>query len=433
MEGIENETDVAVVGGGLAGLAAAAYLARGGRRVALFEKAAAIGGRAVSQEHAGYRFNLGAHALYSKTHAVQVLKELGVRYTGGTPTGVRSISGGESYVAPVDPTTLLRTRLLNSSAKWEAGRMFLKIQLADATKLGKISLREWLDREVRHDEVRRMLEATARVTTYTDCPGELSAGAAIEQLQQVAKGKVIYVDGGWQTLVDGLEKVARNAGVQMRGGVRVEAVESSPGGVTGVRLADGTLFAARAVVVAAGPQDAARLVVGQGKGNSALQSWARSAMPLKAACLDVALRKLPNPKNRVAFSLDRPLFLTTQSEFSKIAPNGGALLHALKYLDPCVAQDAEANKRELEDWVSSMQPGWRNEVVECRYLPNPIVSNAMPTTAQGGTAGRPGPQVPGIDGLYVAGDWVGPKGILASASLWSAKLAAEAILIKSNA
>jgi phytoene dehydrogenase-like protein len=39
-------TDVIVVGGGLAGLAASAYLAREGRDVVLVEKAAAVGGRA---------------------------------------------------------------------------------------------------------------------------------------------------------------------------------------------------------------------------------------------------------------------------------------------------------------------------------------------------------------------------------------------------
>ncbi|HEY7181957.1 MAG TPA: NAD(P)/FAD-dependent oxidoreductase, partial [Blastocatellia bacterium] len=35
--------------------------------------------------------------------------------------------------------------------------------------------------------------------------------------------------------------------------------------------------------------------------------------------------------------------------------------------------------------------------------------------------------VPGVEGLYVAGDWVGPEGMLADASMASAKLAAETI------
>ena len=56
------------------------------------------------------------------------------------------------------------------------------------------------------------------------------------------------------------------------------------------------------------------------------------------------------------------------------------------------------------------------------------VSHALPLAAQGGLAGRPGPAVPGIRSLYVAGDWVGPEGLLSDASLASAHRAADLIL-----
>jgi hypothetical protein len=58
------------------------------------------------------------------------------------------------------------------------------------------------------------------------------------------------------------------------------------------------------------------------------------------------------------------------------------------------------------------------------------VSNAIVTAAQGGQKGRPGPEVPNIPGLYVAGDWVGPDGLLSDAALASAREAARLILIK---
>ena len=44
-------TDVVVVGGGMAGLSAACYLARAGVAVTLFEKAASLGGRAATQKY----------------------------------------------------------------------------------------------------------------------------------------------------------------------------------------------------------------------------------------------------------------------------------------------------------------------------------------------------------------------------------------------
>jgi hypothetical protein len=57
-----------------------------------------------------------------------------------------------------------------------------------------------------------------------------------------------------------------------------------------------------------------------------------------------------------------------------------------------------------------------------------LVTPALPAAANGGTAGRPGPAVPGTDDLYVVGDWVGPHGMLADASLASARQAASSIL-----
>jgi hypothetical protein len=57
-----------------------------------------------------------------------------------------------------------------------------------------------------------------------------------------------------------------------------------------------------------------------------------------------------------------------------------------------------------------------------------LVANALPAAASGGTEGRPGPAVPGAEDLYIAGDWVGPHGQLADASLASAKEAATLIL-----
>ncbi|HEV8324571.1 MAG TPA: NAD(P)/FAD-dependent oxidoreductase, partial [Myxococcota bacterium] len=60
-----------------------------------------------------------------------------------------------------------------------------------------------------------------------------------------------------------------------------------------------------------------------------------------------------------------------------------------------------------------------------RFLPHLVVSHALCTASAGGAAGRPGPAVPDVDGLCVAGDWVGAEGLLAEAALASARDAAE--------
>src|SRR5205814_1856570 len=81
----EPEVDVAVVGGGISGLAAAAYLGRNGRSVALFEKANHLGGRARTHVRDGFQLNLGPHALYRAGRGAVVLRELGVPFSGGVP------------------------------------------------------------------------------------------------------------------------------------------------------------------------------------------------------------------------------------------------------------------------------------------------------------------------------------------------------------
>ena len=100
------------------------------------------------------------------------------------------------------------------------------------------------------------------------------------------------------------------------------------------------------------------------------------------------------------------------------------MIHLGKYLSP---QDIgmESAERELETLLDLIQPGWQSEVVFKRFLPELTVYNAIPLAVRGGFDGRPGPEVPDVPGLFVAGDWVGRDGLLVDATLASARLAAE--------
>jgi hypothetical protein len=71
----------------------------------------------------------------------------------------------------------------------------------------------------------------------------------------------------------------------------VEAVEVGNGRARGVRLRDGSLVRASAVVVATGPRDAAKLV--DGGEHPAMHRTVDGLTPVRIACLDMALERLP--------------------------------------------------------------------------------------------------------------------------------------------
>jgi hypothetical protein len=63
-----------------------------------------------------------------------------------------------------------------------------------------------------------------------------------------------------------------------------------------------------------------------------------------------------------------------------------------------------------------------------RYLHRLTVTGGMPLAGRGGLAGRPDVAVPGRPGVLVAGDWVGPRGLLADAAAASAGDAVAAVV-----
>jgi phytoene dehydrogenase-like protein len=430
MEDRVNMTDVAVVGGGLGGLAAATYAARGGRSVVLCEKASALGGRAVTTQVGEFHFNLGPHALYAGSHGIAVLRELGVPFTGAkpSPSGAFAVANGTKHALPGGFLSLLTTSLLSLPAKLETARLLGSFGRLDPRPLARLPIGEWIDAHVRHQEVRQLVAALVRVATYSHDPERLSAGSALAQVQSALSASVLYLDGGWQTLVDGLRAAAQAAGVRIVTAARATTVERAD--VTWrVRLADGTAIDAQAAVVAGGPETAAALFTGTMQ--AVAQRWAAAAIPVRAACLDLGLSRLPRPRATFALGIDRPLYLSVHSAVAALAPPGAAVIHVGKYLGSADS-DPKLDERELEAAMDLVQPGWRDLVVQRRLLPNMVVANALPTAASGGTEGRPGPAVPGADDLYVVGDWVGRDGLLADASLASAKQAATLILQRAD-
>jgi len=383
-----------VVGGGPAGLVAAARLAEGGLATTLLEAASGLGGRAASERRGGFDLNQGPHALYAGGPAMRELRALGIDLPRWNPTSHRSVllRDGRPSRRPGGSLAL---------ARWLLG-----VARSSPEDLAGTSVAEWLRQELRSARARATAAALVRVTTFVADHEALSADVAVTQLRIGLVPGVRYLRGGWQSLVDALAAAAERRGAALRTRAAVRAIEREGDGWV-VALGGEKLRADVLVVAAGGPADFAGLL-----GERAPAAPGPAA---ELSVLDLGLRSLPRRGRRFALGVDAPTYL---SRHSPPEQREGVLLSLAGY--------ARQPRAELEAMADAVQPGWRERATLERFLPRMVAVSAIPGPAGGGLAGRPA--VDRGKGLYLAGDWLGGEGWLVDAAISSGAAAAAAAL-----
>jgi phytoene dehydrogenase-like protein len=418
-----DENPVVVVGGGIAGLLCATVLAKSGHTVLLLDAGARLGGRAGTTEHEGYLLNEGAHALYASS--ARLLASAGVKAPGKRPqlTKARVLRGGELLPAPFTPGKLTAKGPLSVRERGQYVKALAAAATARPGRLASLSSQSWVEEHSSTPLLSDLLSGLVRLSSYCGELADAPAETGVALLGEASRQPVRYVDGGWQTIVLGLADSALEHGAQLRTGAKVEALLTDYR-IAGVRLADGEEISAQSVVLAGlSPTRTGRLL---GAAGGQLPHALADPRPVRAACLDVALSELPRPDCPFVLGLDEPLYLSVHSLASKLAPGSGAVIQLLRYDDgsEITAQEAQAR---LEDLLDQAQPGWRERVVHRRFAPRMIANCHLPRAAEG-LASRPTVDASGLDGVFIAGDWVGPDGWLAGASLHSGLAAAQAVI-----
>ncbi|MFN8051439.1 MAG: FAD-dependent oxidoreductase [Acidimicrobiales bacterium] len=402
--------DVVVIGAGLAGLTAASYAARSGASVTVLDARQSIGGRARTSDVDGFAFNEGPHALYRAGHGMAALRELGIRPTGGNPPIAAprlSIDGTLRRVPPGRATA-------------QIGRLIKRLD-HDRQDAGWVdsSAEEWIAHRVSDPVGRSLAAALVRLTSYVGDLATFSADGAITQVRAGLRG-VTYLDGGWQQLVDALERTAIAAGARVERGARVSAADVDGGRwqVTWTHPTEGEITTeCRAVVISSGgPETAHRLTGGTVE---SLAAAAAGAVPVHAACLDLGLRRLPRPSTKFVLGIDRSTYASVHTPAANLGSRGD-VLHVMAYEPP-----ADTDVAALEAIADEIQPGWRDQVAARQVGLRRVVACDRPRPGLG-MAGRPAAVVPDGDGLFVAGDWVGAHDQLGGAALASGRAAGTA-------
>lgn len=301
-----NRFDVIVVGGGHNGLVAAAYLAKGGLRVALLEARPILGGPVGTFEFMpGYRtaftnspgsfeqrivqdLDLGAHGLRfnrpdpTLVHRFASHAFLGWRDRARTEAQLEAYWPGEAerYSSLLqDLESMARAMNLSiyrPAPDLEAARARLsgaQAELFDAVFHG--TLRDLLDARLRSPEAKTLLGMVALNVTLAR-PSELGTAAGLmlrpialasspdagihDPRRSALRGSTGLPAGGMGALVDALERCCRGLGVDIRLNVRVSSILHDSDGVCGVVGAEGETFQAATVVSAINPRVLFRLV-----------------------------------------------------------------------------------------------------------------------------------------------------------------------------
>ncbi|WP_244999132.1 FAD-dependent oxidoreductase [Paenibacillus aceris] len=432
----ENKMKVAIIGGGLAGLTAAAYLSENPHiEGVLFERSPQLGGRAFTYEKAGFTLNYGAHAIYGiDRHTITNMeRELGLSFSSKQVDKRKVVYAKHNQLttAPLDAINLLKTDLLSTAQKVRFVGEIAAIIANIHNLKNYATLADYLAESNADEDVKELWEHLVCSNFFiTPEDARNVSGAVISEYYHnlfLSSKPVNYILGSWAVITNQLKQKLTTSG---RWEIAIQE------GVESLRYADRKFVLQTKnreasfdkVIFAMPVQQVVKLLKGT--------AWEPFLAPYESntatevMVYDVGLSKVVARPFSYISDMDNKLFISDVSATDHtLVPEGGQLLQGIAYLSDRFESD-EQRKSYLEDKNTQMEalfdkhyPGWRDVTAVKRVSKKAMVSSVkniatnhlLPIRVE---------NVP----FYFCGDGCTGKGELAERAFSSARTAALAVV-----
>jgi squalene-associated FAD-dependent desaturase len=412
-----SELRVAVVGGGLAGLAAGLACAEAGARVTLFEARPRLGGATWSTEHQGLAIDNGQHVFLRCCSAYRAFLErigAGDRVVLQNRLAIPVVAGGARDVwlrrhrlpAPLHLAPSLagyaHVSLRERVRIAAAARRLAALDLSDPT-LDERSFGDWLLANGQSPRaIERFWDLVGKPTLNLPA-GEASLQLAAMVFQTGLLREPEAADLGWASVP--LERVhaepaarrLRERGAEVRLRARVREIELAAGSVAGVRV--GASFVESDAVILATPHAAAAELLPGAAGVDPRALAALGSSPIVNLHVVWDRRVLAQPLVAV---LDSPLQWIFDRTRAAGLERGQYLAVSLSAADAWLGVSAESLRRSFEPEFRRLFPAARAARMEKLFVTNEPAATFR--QAPGTQRLRPTTQTR-VPGLYLAGAW----------------------------
>jgi protoporphyrinogen oxidase len=399
--------EVVVVGGGLAGLAAAFEAARRGHFVTVLEASGTIGGRGTSVVEKETPLDAGPHLLNYRgplhvlltkaskvaVHGRRLRNDQFHHRSGGRwiPLALSSKAIRQSEMPAAQKLELLRLRrTLKKAAIAEPERRF----------------DDWIADQ--SDELQDELAVWAKMSTWLSpdcgCTMEFHANRALHGLW---KRGFLRAEHGWSDMVGRLLSALDKLGVEVRSGAKISALKCDANGkVKKVQVEGGRRIPVDIVILALPRKAAVKILQA-----SEIDSPEDENTPLEASLLDLVLKGRFLCEGMMYDQINDVVMLNHYRDDANTFRSVISAMATDEVSDDGAAGAGAARIARIEATLDQTASGWRQQIELRRQTNSIFIAGALPSQNR--------PQVDHFAerGILLAGDWLESEHWLADAAV----------------